>query len=116
MRHQRIASKREGKKYSEIEDCTFKPELSSRSKKIFERKKNYDSVYERNYLEEFQRLRKKEQKIRQELVQVRQRQPNITSKASSLPRTEPIGDRLYKLAMRSLQEKEKKRVSIDILV
>ena len=95
----------------ETENCTFKPEISSRAKKIFERKRISDNVYERNYLEEFDRMRKKDEKIRTEIIKGRMQQPNITPLASTMPRSEPIGDRLYNLAIKSIHEKEQKRVS-----
>lgn len=72
------------------------------------RKKSHKSVFERNYEFEFQRLNKIHNEI--ERLENEARVPNITNKAASIEREEPVGDRLYKLAMSSISKKHKMMV------
>ncbi|EFC50788.1 predicted protein [Naegleria gruberi] len=114
---ERLKSLKDQVKQKEVDGCTFRPNLSSRSRKIAEQTKKTPStfqtsndVFERNYEWEFIKNHKKRKYIESYIKQEKaQHNPNITSKASNLKRSEPFGDRLYKQGLEGLEKKEKFR-------
>jgi hypothetical protein len=100
--------KRRDKKDDELERCTFRPEVTERTKRIMERAEANSgiNVYDRNYYFEFVKQARNEKRIREAYLRDRNRNPSITPLASNLPRSEPVSDRLYKLAMETIQKKE----------
>lgn len=92
----------------EVEDCTFNPSLTEKSRKLFQKKKIKKNVWERNYDFEFEKLKKVNQLIEEQEKQFSPN-PEITDKAKKLQRSDKIGDRLHTLAMETLSRKKQKR-------
>jgi hypothetical protein len=106
-KNQKIAKIRQEMKENETVGCSFKPELSNRSKKIMGRKKQKD-VYSRNYEYEFEKQRHKEQQKLKYTSEESKPVPSITYKASIMEREGSFGDRMHKMAMKSIRRKQRK--------
>nr|CAG4717270.1 unnamed protein product [Naegleria fowleri] len=122
-RKQKLESLKTAVDQEHLEPCTFKPVLSTRSRKIAEKclKKQGTNtsfpqstdVFERNYEWEFIKNHKK-RKFIESFIRMEKalHNPNITIKASSLKRDGPFGDRLYKQGLEFLEKKEKTRENL----
>lgn len=79
-----------------------------------ERKGQGKTAVERSMDFEVNRTQKLLNKIEEELNE--DRTPRITRMASSLERTEPVGDRLYKMAMESLSRRRRSYQNFENVV
>ncbi|KAG2379578.1 hypothetical protein C9374_006695 [Naegleria lovaniensis] len=122
-RKQKLESLKTAVDQEHLEPCTFKPALSTRSRKIAEKSikkqgtntsfQQSTDVFERNYEWEFIKNHKK-RKFIESFIKMEKalHNPNITIKASNLKRDGPFGERLYKQGLEFLEKKEKTRENL----
>lgn len=110
-KRKRMEKKMEESQQTQKNECTFKPTISERSKKIMQRQGSHSSVYTRNE-ELFERKNRRASLAKKE-AENEDRSPRITPLADKIENTEPVGDRLYRQAFESMERKNRLRVRMQ---